>query len=385
MRNLKTIHRRVIPTPKGQGLSACAWDVGTETVVCATGPATDDPVVQLYRCNPAKSGEDSQNIWESIAAWDAPCALLDLDCDKIVDLHYFSDGMTTCVVFAGGDIVIVRESFNDGEEKIEIVGSVDVGISAATWSPDEDLLAILTGASTFLFMTREFDDVASFTFTSEDLKASDHVSVGWGKKDTQFKGRKARALRDPTVPETVDEGVLSGCDDKDTTISWRGDGAFVAVNAIDSGTRRVIRVLSREGELVSVSEPVNGLTGALSWRPSGNLLAGIQRFEDHVDVVFFEKNGLRHGQFPLRLTKEDMNTWGAEIGLSWSADSSVLAVCFNDRTQLWTMGNYHYYLKQEIRLSPAEPSSGLVRWHTENTLRVIQPCQCEIQRGLTTG
>ena len=146
------------------------------------------------------------------------------------------------------------------------------------------------------------------------------------------------------MPEYVDEGLKSEFDKGQVTISWRGDGAFVAVNSIEDKSRRMVRIFSREGVLESVTEPVDGLEGALSWRPAGNLLAGIQRKQNEVNVVFFERNGLRHGQFPLRLTAEDAQTWGAQIQLHWNTDSSVLAVIFNDRVQLWTMGNYHYYL-----------------------------------------
>lgn len=206
-----------------------------------------------------------------------------------------------------------------------------------------------------------------------DMQASQHVSVGWGKRETQFQGKRAKALRDPTVPEKVDEGKLSCYDDASTAISWRGDGAYVAVNTVDEGTRRVVRVYSREGTLDSVSEPVDGLEGALSWRPLGNLIAGIQRLDDRIDVVFFERNGLRHGQFSLRLTEEDRQTWASRILLSWNIDSTVLAVRFKDRVQFWTMGNYHYYLKQEIPIL-VEPDSTIpfsFEWHQEKALRVV--------------
>ena len=222
-------------------------------------------------------------------------------------------------------------------------------------------------------MTREFENVADISFSRDDLKASKHVSVGWGKAETQFKGKRARALRDPTMPETVDEGTLNDFDKNNTTISWRGDGAFVAVNSIESSLRRVIRVYSREGNLDSASEPVDGLVGALSWRPAGNLLAGIQRLNDHIDVVFFERNGLRHGQFSLRLTENEITDSAADVSLKWNVDSSVLAVCFRDKIQLWSMGNYHYYLKQEIYpLASASSKNALsLIWHTEKPLRFI--------------
>ena len=364
MRNLKSIHRSLLTSPLGLKLTASAWDVASDSVICAFGPTKDNVVLELRRWK--KYGK----IFEPIAAWDAPCPLPDLECDEILDLHYFSDSFTVCLVLAGGDLIVVREHPQAGEEKVEIVGSVDAGISAAAWSPDEELLAITTRASTLLYMTRDFENVTDVILTSDDLKASNHVSVGWGKKETQFKGKKARVLRDPTVPETIDEGVLDANDAKETTISWRGDGTYIAINSIESDSRRIVRVFSREGVLDSVSEPVDGLVGALSWRPAGNLLAGIQRLNDSVRVVFFERNGLRHGQFDLRLNQEELSTWGSQTSLNWSVDSSVLAVRYNDRIHLWTMGNYHYYLKQEVFLYSKETCTRPVsiKWHPEKPL-----------------
>lgn len=292
--------------------------------------------------------------------------------DRILSLQYLSGTGTTCLCLEGGDIITVQEdSFasDGGGAHIEIMGSIDAGIAAARWSPDEELLAVVTKAGSVIFMGSSFDPVVEISMTVEDLKASKHVSVGWGKKETQFQGRGAKALRDPTIPEKVDQGVLSAHDEGGTTISWRGDGAFVAVNSTvqgPDGARRVIRVYSREGELDSASEPVDGFESALSWRPTGNLIAGIQRFSDHVDVVFFERNGLRHGQFTLRPSGTSISP-GERIRLEWNSDSTVLAVILPDAVQLWTVGNYHWYLKQEI---PTGPNLVGVAWHSEKALRL---------------
>ncbi|NDU79448.1 hypothetical protein GWI34_43725, partial [Actinomadura sp. DSM 109109] len=133
--------------------------------------------------------------------------------DQILSLRYFPDTSTSCLVLAGGDILVVREEPLPGEDLIEIVGSVDAGITAAAWSPDEELLAISTRAETLLYMTRDFENVSNITFSQDDIRASNHVSVGWGKAETQFRGKRAKSLRDPTMPERVDEGVLSPKDD----------------------------------------------------------------------------------------------------------------------------------------------------------------------------
>ncbi|KAI4115469.1 MAG: hypothetical protein LQ345_003927 [Seirophora villosa] len=345
MRNLKCVGQQIVQDVPS--IEATAWDASSDSVICLRAA---DGLLRLERW-----GDEGL---QPIASWDAPPTPY-----KVLDLHFFADTQIACIILDNGDIILVREN-PAHEEKIEIVGSIDAAISAAAWSPDDETLVLTTKASTIIYLTRDFEELASVELTTRDLDVSDHVSVGWGKKETQFKGKKARALRDPTVPDTVDDGRLAETNEsRETTISWRGDGAYLAVNSVeDVSQRRVIRIYSREGVLDSVSEPVNGLIGPLSWRPAGNLVAGIQLFEDKRQVVFFERNGLRHGQFPLRPLDGVQD--GNEVSirsLQWNVDSTVLAVTYDDRVQLWTMGNYHWYLKQEI-MDPG------LKWHPEKPL-----------------
>ncbi|KAF2635875.1 elongator complex protein 1 [Massarina eburnea CBS 473.64] len=370
MRNLKIVGRELLrfsgedPLP----LTATAWDAASNSVICAFGPAESRAVIELKRLHHHRNGAAER--LENVASWDAPCPLPSLSHDAILNLHHFSDSSTSCLVLAGGDIILVRQYPENGQELVEIVGSVDAGISAAAWSPDEELLAITTQANTLLLMSRDIENIASIALAVEDVNVSSHVSVGWGKKETQFKGKRARALQDPTMPESIDEGVLSPFDDRSVTISWRGDGAYFAVSKVEEERRRMIRVYSREGQLDSVSEPVDGLEGALSWRPSGNLIASIRRSEDRVEVVFFERNGLRHGQFDLRFSSDELQALTTPLTLQWNSDSNVLAVLYQDKVQLWTMSNYHYYLKQELVFPETAISNVQCTWHSERPLSV---------------
>ncbi|EGO56305.1 hypothetical protein NEUTE1DRAFT_122867 [Neurospora tetrasperma FGSC 2508] len=362
MRNLRNIGHGAYrpgqeqPLPSNS-ISASCWDVSRDEIILAHGPTQDFSRVELVRL--VKDSSEPSNLESKlVASWDAAPVLRqngsEPEPDTIKSLHYFPDTLTTCVIMAGGDIItVVEDDYGvPGEAHVEIVGTLEPSVAGARWSPDEELLIVATGDAKVLFMSRAFDVITSATMTEDDLKLSKHVSVGWGKKETQFQGRgaKAKALRDPTIPEKVDEGRLSANDNlQKCSISWRGDGAYVAVNFFsqESGGRRVIRVYNRDGELDSVSEPVDGLEGSLSWRPEGNLMAGIQRFSDHVDVVFFERNGLRHGQFTLQIP-QDRPEVAEDLALEWNSDSTVLAVIMRDRVQLYTMGNYHWYLKQEL-------------------------------------
>lgn len=106
---------------------------------------------------------------------------------------------------------------------------------------------------------------------------------------------------------------------------------------------RTLRVYDRQSALQSTSEEVAGLEHTLVWRPSGNLIVGTQRFgfegggagrEGRHDVIFFERNGLRHGEFSLDADKLQIRgqggkdrKWGYQVReLSWNSDSTVLAI-----------------------------------------------------------
>jgi elongator complex protein 1 len=66
-----------------------------------------------------------------------------------------------------------------------------------------------------------------------------------------------------------------------------------------------------------------------------------------------------------------MESWASAITLAWNSDSTVLAVSYKDRIQLWTMSNYHYYLKQEIFTNVTSEAGSLpvrTAWHPEKPL-----------------
>ena len=102
-------------------------------------------------------------------------------------------------------------------------------------------------------------------------------------------------------------------DDAIPRIRWRGDGSFFIVSTLsppgNNMRRRVLRVYNCEASLQATSEAAAGLEHTIAWRPSGNLIAGTQRFgfegegaekEGRHDVVFFEHNGLRHREFGIQ-------------------------------------------------------------------------------------
>ncbi|CAE6510165.1 APG_G0038810.mRNA.1.CDS.1 [Saccharomyces cerevisiae] len=361
------------------------FDTLSDSITCVLG-STDIGAIEVQQF--MKDG--SRNVLASfnIQTFD----------DKLLSFVHFADINQLVFVFEQGDIITATYdpvSLDPAETLIEIMGTIDNGIAAAQWSYDEETLAMVTKDRNVVVLSKLYEPISEYHLEVDDLKISKHVTVGWGKKETQFRGKGARAmerealaslkasglvgnqLRDPTMPYMVDTGDVTALDSHEITISWRGDCDYFAVSSVEevpdeddetkSIKRRAFRVFSREGQLDSASEPVTGMEHQLSWKPQGSLIASIQRKtdlgeEDSVDVIFFERNGLRHGEFDTRLPLDEKVE-----SVCWNSNSEALAVVLANRIQLWTSKNYHWYLKQELYGNDIS----YVKWHPEKDFTLM--------------
>ncbi|XP_032061970.1 elongator complex protein 1 [Aythya fuligula] len=273
---------------------------------------------------------------------------------SIVGIEDIPEQECVCVATAAGDILLCNLS----TKQVECVGSVDSGLSVMSWSPDQELVLLATGQQTLIMMTRDFEPIAEKQIHQNEFGEGKFVALGWGKKETQFHGSEGKQAAHRKQTEV---SPTSAWDDSRPRVTWRGDGQFVAVSAVcpETGARKV-RVWNRELVLQSTSEPISGLEQALAWKPSGNLIASTQEKPNRHDVVFLEKNGLLHGEFTLPFRKGQVKV----NELLWNADSTVLAIWLeelktensnpNSYVQLWTTGNYHWYLKQSLHFGNME-------------------------------
>uniref|UniRef100_A0A3P9AM11 Elongator complex protein 1 n=1 Tax=Esox lucius TaxID=8010 RepID=A0A3P9AM11_ESOLU len=284
----------------------------------------------------------------------------------VVGIQDLPDQESVCVATATGDVIL----YNLNTNQLECVGSVDTGLTAMSWSPDQELVSLTTGQDTIIMMTKDFEPITEVGIHQDDFGEGKFITVGWGKKETQFHGSEGKhAEVQSALP----------WDDRRPRVTWRGDGQLFAVSAIclQTGARKV-RVWNRECFLQSTSETTNGLEQSLCWKPSGSLLAATQRLPNKHSVVFMEKNGLLHGDFTLPFDKEQV-----KVGfLLWNSDSTVLAVWLEDMMpgdgggantyiQLWTVGNYHWYLKQSLCFGgDPQQAPACVSWDPERPLRL---------------
>ncbi|XP_061895843.1 elongator complex protein 1 isoform X1 [Entelurus aequoreus] len=291
---------------------------------------------------------------------------------SVVGLQDLAEVESACLATAGGDVVL----FNLNTCQLECVGSVDSGLTSMSWSPDEELVILTTGQETIIMMTKNFEPITEFAIHQDDFGEGKFITVGWGKKETQFHGSEGKQAAQRKTQEVK---PAPEWDDRRPRVTWRGDGQLFAVSAVcpQTGARKV-RVWNREGVLQATSEPVDGLEQALCWKPSGSLMASTQRHPNKHSVVFMEKNGLLHGDFTLPLNKDQAKV----KELLWNNDSTVLAIWLEDLTagehghvntcvQLWTVGNYHWYLKQSLDFGKdPQKAPACVCWDPERPLRL---------------
>lgn len=351
--------------------------------VCVTGPTDELATLEVA---PAPTGVPP-----------LPCVHLLADGGESVD-----HAPALCVITGGGDMVLQPVS---DVAPADVVGCVDAGILAAAWSPDEDLLVIITGgtAPRLLIMTRHWDVVHEAPLATDDFGTDAPVNVGWGSKSTQFHGSEGKqaAMAAAQAPAAGDpRGPLVPDDDGLPRVSWRADGAYFVVSSAEPSAdgahdHRLLRMYTRAGVLSATSDPcVRGLSHVLAVRPTGNLIATSQRMggpyapgrAGRHDIVFFERNGLRHGEFslredaasapdvPLAPSVPPLDAWANEHTIqrvAWNADGTILAVHLLRGTrhmvQLWTTGNYHWYLKHEAEYDVLHDFA----WHPEQPLTLF--------------
>uniref|UniRef100_A0A8C9CSC5 IkappaB kinase complex-associated protein n=1 Tax=Phocoena sinus TaxID=42100 RepID=A0A8C9CSC5_PHOSS len=289
-----------------------------------------------------------------------------------VGIQELLDHESVCVATASGDVLLC----NLNTHQLECVGSVASGISVMSWSPDQELVLLATGQQTLIMVTKEFEPIMEQQIHQDDFGESKFITVGWGRKETQFHGSEGRQA---AFQLQMHESALPW-DDHRSQVTWRGDGEFFAMRVVcpETGARK-FRVLGREFALQSASEPVAGVGPALAQKPSGSLIASMQDKPNQQDVVFFEKNGLLHGHFTLPFLKVEV-----KVG---NADSTVLAVWLEDLqreenstlktyVQLWTVGNYHWYLKQSLPFGTCGKSEIVsLMWGPVTPYRLYVLCQ----------
>lgn len=212
--------------------------------------------------------------------------------DEIIGLEYLSLNNEICIATSQGDVIIVNLQTGTSEN----VTFCDGGIERMGWSPDQEIVAFITKSKQLVVMNSMYDPIFEGLLDEQCFGVNEFVTVGWGKKETQFHGTEGKEA----AKKTTDVGVSLNVEQIDRSISivWRGDCEYFAVSFVGENGR-MFKVFDKEGALQFTSEKCSGLEAPIFWRPSGSWIAIPQILPNKYAIALFEKNGLRHREIIL--------------------------------------------------------------------------------------
>lgn len=279
------------------------------------------------------------------------------------------------------------------------VYSHQLNIASAKLSPDQDLIAIADDANDIYMIGLDGELLEKENGLSQNNSLYKPVGVGWGSKETQFFGLDGRPSKEKHQKEQViaSQEELELIDkiessknysrfrsglERNTVIDWRGDGQFLAtLTFIEDARKHYLKVWNRNLKLQYMSEQLVTIErDILTWIPNGHFICCTQKRDKIInEIVMFEKNGLVHQRVALPSTLK--NLYAKDI--LWSPSSRILAVLANqfnvnnEQVQsssllmLYTMQNFHYYLKFTTELG--QNLDYTIRWNPidHNRLHVM--------------
>eukprot|EP01104_Vermistella_antarctica_P000708 TRINITY_DN10832_c0_g1_i1.p1 TRINITY_DN10832_c0_g1~~TRINITY_DN10832_c0_g1_i1.p1 ORF type:complete len:1570 (+),score=437.99 TRINITY_DN10832_c0_g1_i1:251-4960(+) len=325
---------------------------------------------------------------------------------SVVGIKYVPDIDSVCVASKEGDILVYDFNTN----MAECVGSIESGVLAMAWSPDYELVVFVTGKRTVICMTQEWDVVnevslfdktfgdgtqnAYHDYWQSDIYTSTMKTHHKSYKIT--KGHENRHQEGAGEGESESDGATTPTHSLEVvSLTWRGDGEFFACNSAypptdgDGGkaVKRCMRVFDRSCTPHSASESAatDNMGSDLHWRPSGSLIASSQVLPNKHEIVFFERNGLRHGQFTLRhhnrrgATQQQHDGKASDLvvlDVRWNASSDLVSVVVKEDQgpeveakvylQIWYRSNYHWFMKYERFLGAGAGVRYSVAWDDED-------------------
>lgn len=258
----------------------------------------------------------------------------------------------------------------------ELVGEFENGIVAASWSPDKEVLALITAVT---------DDEDEHDVTAAQASGTNSRSVLL-TMNSHF-----------DVLEEMTIEAISHTEASTTSLCWSPVSVTpsqIAICSVDrtntneedptskNNTNRKVRFYRSDTlELAAVGRNEDGsgvlapnLQGtSIAWGEKTALLSSIQRKGKRTtQVAFFEPNGLRHREFPLReadLLDVVSLAWNNPIGdlLAVTLRCTTQSGALVTKIQLWHRSNYHWYLKYEIQ---HKDEVGCVRFEYNNPYRL---------------
>lgn len=301
------------------------------------------------------------NSWKMVAWW----PLQQAQGTEAVSMNYIQEIAGLCIAFSNG--VVIRYSNESesegkfarshylGDDQIEEIACVPDRIITGSWSPNEEYFIVIEGEGKLVVYNTLFDIVSS---------------VNLDDNDETFKEGQEITSENSSI--------------QSAKITWKSDSRIFAVNySINGGFKCLTRDINmniikgparadketidpKDRNVSSVSErPIKEMALPVSMMPNGSLIAGFQTGKDDSgnkisEIIFWEKNGLRHGEIVLPkfsgylpIVKDlkfnsDWNFLAAYI--DFEGDRASDPMMPQKQIIILHRSNYHWFIKKSVDL-----------------------------------
>jgi len=106
------------------------------------------------------------------------------------------------------------------------------------------------------------------------------------------------------------------------------------------------------------------MTPEVCYQPNGSLIVGVETADEKTSIIFWEKIGLRHGEFQASIGGRSIKN------LAFSRDSQILSFyeCETRHLYFYVRSNYHWYQKYAI---PVEAGFQAYAWGEKHDVFIL--------------
>lgn len=115
----------------------------------------------------------------------------DIATKEVIGADIVTASNSICVITKEGDVITVTVETCE----VELCGSVSAGIEASCWSPDQELLVLITGDGNVVIMTADFEPLNEFPLIKMNLEKICLLMLVGVKKKLSFMARKENKLQ----------------------------------------------------------------------------------------------------------------------------------------------------------------------------------------------
>jgi elongator complex protein 1 len=154
-----------------------------------------------------------------------------------------------CLALSSGELVLLSAHASPGSAApaVEEVGAVDGGLAAAAWSPDGELLVLVTGSGSLLMMSKSWEllsEVRLLQHKQQPLSATEAAAAVVAGHSVAADGT-AGTVDHSKLAEGSAEGQAPLLSPESVSVTWRGDGRYFATASVDSPGQPTHRAVVR--------------------------------------------------------------------------------------------------------------------------------------------